>query len=714
MKKYLILLAIAVVSATAVVSGAPLPLSDQIDFNAEWEIVVESLNDPMKRITFRNSYNTSKPVKRGNTLRYENVGGMDIDLTIMYAASKDVKGGLEISSVITNNEDGWLVLSMEGPTINGVKASHEDAFMMPMGTGFRLPVKSIMKAPEKGKHAPAPWFWLKTEKKYMNRRPYPSMECSMQWAVIQGKEGGYYFASHDDTFSFKYMRALYDPATGDASVTYRNQFTCFPGQTVKVPSTTICRYDGDWYAGADIYREWFLKHMKVLDRPEWAKNNSGWLLAILKQQNDEVIVSYDEIGTVLADAAEARGIDVIGLFGRGIGGHDRFYPDYSPDPKLGGKEALKRGIAAAQAKGKRIILYTNGQLLDMNETPQFWPDTGKVLTIRQQNGTLRTDTFHKYYDAPARHFGLVCHSCQTWRDIMLRMAKEANELGADGILYDQLAVVPPMYCYSPDHGHPVPTVVYANDRADNMKFVQEEMAKINPEFIVMTEGLVDMELNTIGMFHAFCHGAIIPEDVNVFKQRCNDTGTMQYYTEMFSYTFPENVTTFRLGNPANSRYTLHYNLAFHFRNEMELRYAADRRYVEKGIVPVPDDYKNVIYKPNLNIINQAGAPDEAVKYYKQALDFQKKHADLMVNGRYLAGKGIEVEASSRYVITTAWKTWSEEKLGVLVWNLSDEPVTYKVTYPGYTVKGVEAPDVEGLKPGDTLAPQSIHLVLFEK
>lgn len=689
-------------------------MQEYIAEDAEWIMIIESTENHMKRVTIRNSDATSVPVRKGNTLHYENVGGKDIDLTVRYSASKQVKGAIEISSTIANNEEGWFVLSMEGPFLTGIKASAEDAFLVPMGTGYRLPVKALASALAEGEKAPAPWGWDAKEGVYVCSKQYPCKDCTMQWGVIQGKEGGFYFASHDDTFSYKYMNATYNPATGDAYISFRNQLTCFPGETVDVPAMTIWPYEGEWYVAADVYRKWFVANRQMLDVPEWVKTNTGWLLAILKQQNDEVIFSYEDIGTILADAADERGIDVLGLFGRGIGGHDRFYPDYSSDPKLGGEEAFKKGIAAAKAKGKRVILYTNGQLLDQNETPQFWPDTGSLITVRMQHGAMKTSTFHKYHDAPARHFGLACHSTQIWRDVMLRLAKHANELGADGLLYDQLAVHGPMYCYHPDHGHRVPSIVYENDRNENMKYVQEEMNKINPDFVVMTEGLVDSEMDAIGMFHAYAPGANVPLQADFIK-RLDDEGAHQYYTEMFHYTFPENATTIRYSNPVSDRFTLHYNVSFGFRNELELRYAGDRKYVEYDEITTLEDYHNVKGKPNVNIIAKVGDPKAAKNYHKQVLTFQKKHADLMMTGDYLAGRGVELESSSKYVMANAFVTTAGDKLGVLVWNVSEEePATYNVAYPGYRAVSVCAPDKDDVKLGDALAPASIHLVMFEK
>ena len=66
---------------------------------------------------------------------------------------------------------------------------------------------------------------------------------------------------------------------------------------------------------------------------------------------------------------------------------------------------------------------------------------------------------------------------------------------------EMFAEFKPTYCYHTDHGHRVPRIVYEADRLDNMAYVQREMTKINPDFVVMTEGLADYELNMVGMFH---------------------------------------------------------------------------------------------------------------------------------------------------------------------------------------------------------------------
>jgi hypothetical protein len=218
------------------------------------------------------------------------------------------------------------------------------------------------------------------------------------------------------------------------------------------------------------------------------------------------------------------------------------------------------------------------------------------------------------------------------------------------------------------------------------------------------------------MFHGYCRGAIVPAK-SYFKGRFDDNGVVQYYTEMFHYTFPENVMTMRMTSPSNSRFSMNYNLAFGFRNELELRYAADREYIAYNKVPKLEDYVNVRTESSIKIIREmeeSGDPIASVKYYKQTLDFQQEHAELMKHGKYLAGNGVELNASSQYVMANAWLSKCGDKLGILVWNMSDEEISYNVDYKGYKATAVCAPDKENVELGDKLGAQSLHLVIFEK
>ena len=83
---------------------------------------------------------------------------------------------------------------------------------------------------------------------------------------------------------------------------------------------------------------------------------SGWLLCILKQQNGEIMWDYPAL-TKLCDAADARGLDILGLFGWAHGGHDHLYPDYHPCQEMGGEEALKKALEEIRRRGTPYFVF---------------------------------------------------------------------------------------------------------------------------------------------------------------------------------------------------------------------------------------------------------------------------------------------------------------------------------------------------------------------
>ena len=108
MKTYVLNFLLCMMSVSSMLSCAGLPLEEQIDYDAKWIMVIESVSNNRKELTLTNSDCTA-PVKKGDTFIYDNVGGKDIDLQLTYAESKDCKGALEISAVIENNEEDWMV-----------------------------------------------------------------------------------------------------------------------------------------------------------------------------------------------------------------------------------------------------------------------------------------------------------------------------------------------------------------------------------------------------------------------------------------------------------------------------------------------------------------------------------------------------------------------------------------------------------------------------
>ncbi len=612
---------------------------------------------------------------------------------------------------VRNDNPDYVVKSLEGPFVDSLDFRLEDYhLLLPVGMG-----EMYRKCPsEKDDKEPMDRdvTWNEKDSLYTLSCGYPSRNMSMQWCAFASENRGLYIASHDPGRKGKFFNVYYSPADSTFSVSLRHLFTCFAGQEYEVPETRLKEYSGSWHKAADCYKAWFDSCMDYVKSPQWLKDCSGWLLAITKQQNEEVMWDYDEFAEGLSDAAVQRGLDIIGLFGWAHGGHDRFYPDYYPDPVRGGEDALRRAIKGIRDRGLRTIMYVNGQLIDQDGT-QFWPDTGKFITIMKKDSTMASETWHKYYDAPARTHGRACFSCDVWRKRMISLARQAYDYGADGIIYDQLATRSPMFCYSPDHGHSVPAVVVEQDRLDFITEIKKEMYAIDPEFVVMTEGVADYELSCIDIFHG-CSFDVYPPDQKAMEERLTGVSGATWFPEMLEYTFPELLMTVRNPAPVTSRNMSNFTLLSHLKNEIECRYMADVRYLKEDRVPEVEDYANVTTKPDLSLVRSQD-PAAMRDYQKQLADFQNQHKALLRTGRYMDTEGFDFQGSHDLAMAKAFV--SGKKTGIVVWNISeDTPLEYSVSVRGRKAASLHTPEGDTvLHPEGTavLAPQSISLLIFK-
>ena len=352
--------------------------------------------------------------------------------------------GFEVTGTVKNREKDWLVCGFDGPALEGIRIDLSSCPAL-LADAFGRRVNRVPTGTEK--KVPAPWH-LDGEV-YEASTWYPGQNGSMPWCALAGADGGLYLACHDPTHGSKIFCLRYDPADKRYGLLVRHQFFCADGTSWSLPPTVIQPYRGTWHAAARIYRAWADAAVPLRDPPAWVRDASGWLMCIMKQQNGEVLWNYASIEKK-CDVADRRGLDLLGLYGWSHGGHDTLYPDYSPEPAMGGREGLTRALALAHRRGKRVILYANGQLEERGT--DFWNQQGRALAVIQKDGASMQERWRKFKDASPHAFDLACLGTRGWSDRMLALALQANALGADGILYDQLGVRAPMACYAEGHG----------------------------------------------------------------------------------------------------------------------------------------------------------------------------------------------------------------------------------------------------------------------
>ncbi len=190
-----------------------------------------------------------------------------------------------------------------------------------------------------------------------------SRQHAMGWMdVYNPKAGlGYYYANQDTETRLTLLEVELRPFTKSASVRDSwptpaeangepTRFDYWLGQLSLCESTERSRPDpwrlqvhsGDWHAASKIYRSWFDQHFKIDRPPDWLRKENAWQSIILSNSEDVVVHRFDELPKLAADAKK-YGITTFEILGWDMGGIDRGYPQYRPNPRLGYSRGIQKG-----------------------------------------------------------------------------------------------------------------------------------------------------------------------------------------------------------------------------------------------------------------------------------------------------------------------------------------------------------------------------------
>ena len=606
-----------------------------------------------------------------------------ISLTLNLRRKQDT---FEISGELRNDSNDAVVSDLTCVALSGIAASPEThPLLWPNGLGQRLGTGS---------------------KPGERSCPYPSRTGTMQWCAFAGAEGGLYIGCHDAAQGAKTIAWKWNPETKQGLLAFRHQPFCATGTRWSIPPVIVMPYTGTWHTAARSYRAWCDSITAPRPQPGWVRDASGWLLCILKQQNGSVMWDYPSLGK-LAEIAGQRGLDILGLFGWAQGGHDHLYPDYISDPQMGGPEALRKGLKEVRARGKRSILYANGQLMDIST--DYFLIQGKDQAVLKEDGTPVRQDWQKFRSFPPVKCALACQASDGWQKRMFELARQAQELGADGILFDQLGVTGPMTCWAKNHGHPSHSMVYAGERSAWLKRVADEMKQIAPEFIVMTEGIHDSVLDSISLFHGCELGTFTPTEQQMRAKMNGEPGDGEF-PEMFRYTFPEVLTTQRHPTPMLDRLGANYACLYGLRFEIESRYAPDVRYLQENAVPSRAEYADILNPPRVELM-AATPPAESTRYLKLLAEFQRQNAALLLRGRFEDDRGFELKGDHP-LIAKAYRTATQ--LGVLIWNPGDKPTAFTLAVPDARLATAAEPGQGSVEPFAPIPSQTLRLLIWQR
>jgi hypothetical protein len=581
----------------------------------------------------------------------------------------------QIQASITNHSQHAIVSSFAWVSLN--LPTQGAALIFPQGAGRRVANFATLSIPPV---------------------QYPSYQCSMPWLAMDHADGGLYLGVHDPDDNATDVALSWDARAAQLGVTLTQFPHLQPGQQTQLPRLVCHCYEGHWSQASAFYRQWFDRVGPVAAAPAWLRSNSGWLLAILKQQNESQ--NYDYINGIdeLADIALARGLDTLGLFGWTVGGHDHLYPHYDPDPGMGGREALKSAIRRAKDRGLRVILYSNGVIMDV--ATKFYREQGKDACTIGGDGRVDLSQINKFSDATPVVFATACPGARPWREAMLALAMQAYELGADGLLYDQIGVYGRHECHHPDHDHSTPMQGFSTAKVTMVRQIANHMKQFDENFVIATEAFIAPLARELHLIHGFGYAYGLPHD---------DVARDELFPDMMRLTFPEMVVTNRIPQPLFDRRVGHYAAMHGFRQELEIRYAEDVALSRGQALDWSASYKTAIGAPPCpQLLQQAIAADEKT-YMARLLAFCKRHADVFYQGTYRSDTGFTLQSSA--LQARAFATAAGE-LGIVIWNPTDRDCHVELSVAGRELLDADAPEGMVSDALSALPPQSIRLLRY--
>jgi len=582
------------------------------------------------------------------------------------------------SATVHNQDAEWTIRSFTFPVVDGICTGNA-SLLWPNGLGQRFDDLSRF-----GRQ----------------KLCYPGGSATMPWFALAEKDRGLYIGSHDPRQSARNIEAVFAPDSRTLSVSVSHLPFCSPDTSWTSPEFIIASYEGNWQTAARIYRSWFDTVARTLPPSGWAQHSSGWLLGVLKQQNGDVMWDYRTGIDRLCNIAGKHGLDTLGLFGWAHGGHDYLYPEYVPDPLMGGKQELMDALARARQRGIRTVLYANGVIMDTST--DFYRFQGNDAILLQENREAAVSSIRKFHSSTPVTFAQACPGAERWRTQMLALAEQANALGSDGILYDQIGVYGPSCCFATNHRHSSPAEAYTQERASMIREIAATLRTRNSEFIVMTEGIQDTLLDGISYVHGWgCGFASAGARHHMF-------GGDDTFPALFRTSFPELPMIQRHSNPVIDRHQANYATVHGLRHELETRYQADLRYLEMGQKPGVDDYADCAYYPPDTELMQRTDPESARNYLRLLITFESRYKTFLRLGMFVGDEGFTCD--NPCLVANAYA--AGRHLAVCVWNPTDKQQSCRLTVSGHELTECAAPETPVEDKNSPLPAESIRLYCF--
>ncbi len=515
-------------------------------------------NHELEAVSSRQLPSAIEKIPGGYRITYREIVAEDesrhrIDLTVTVLEQED--GALCFRGRLKNREEGVRINELQLPLLETERLAgptEEEVAYIPDGLGarYRNPRAGLLvnAANTEFLHADYKTIWYNAAYPHGGRG---NAHLSMPWYTVES--GGYAFSllKLDEVFRITTLSLGRGPLSSPES-TLALAISHYPAlKTGEETETADCLFTverGDWRRTAERYRAFFdrICPSPVPSSPQWIREMTGWQRIILKHQYGEIFFRYADLPKIYENGAK-YGIHTLLVFGWWRGRFDNGYPNYEPDEALGGEEGLREAIREVQALGGRVILYSNGNLIDV--TTDYYQKIGHRIAARDidgneyrehygfsNNGTLLDRYGYK-------SFVTACHATDEWQENLLRVGREKLAFSPNGIFYDQLCCCHKC-CFDKNHLHGARIDLEPAYRLENVEAIR---GLLTGEETLGTEVIADRFTPYVDYIHG-CGMAM--------------SYSAAAYPDLYRHTFPEVIISNRWAHAEEAGYVYKLNYAF--------------------------------------------------------------------------------------------------------------------------------------------------------
>ncbi len=431
------------------------------------------------------------------TLDFKEIGQLPVDARVTVRCP--ARESLTYWSLTLKNRTSWWIGHVQFPVVqvpfdnsSNQNSSHilwstaDGALAGPVEPGMSI-------GPWGGKEADTPEIWRSNN--------YPGEWTTTQLLAYYNDAGGLYVACDDP----KGLPKFIDPFLERDGVTMgvgHYPGTRGPSEYTLPYNVVIGTFHGDWYAAAEIYRDWAShqpfcakKIGQRADSPKWLEDAPVGIAFPMRGQGDwdppaavnpeftpltNALPYLDRLATALKSPLMAI-----------IFNWEKSGPWVQPEafPPLGGEAAVREFMVKAKANGWHPVIYGDGLCWVTSQSntqydgmPYFRAQQAESFMARKWDGSLLQDRWRwrKNY--------VACVGTEKGRQMVVDMTRRMAELGPDVVQqFDQGPG--PRACYATNHGHPPVPGPWMTEAFTGLIKADEDAARAgNPHMAMSCEG----------------------------------------------------------------------------------------------------------------------------------------------------------------------------------------------------------------------------------